>query len=140
MADDGDDKIGGFTTDDVAGAISAALQAKDVPTDDSEVKATISSGLFHVEVRLSATVKPVSQPPPPDDSGENAPGSVEAAPLLLIGAVQVIDDAIRVTLRIVVTETSQIVEAAGGDATGTTPDAITDAAQIAIGGLPSLNT
>ena len=137
MADD-DNSIGGFSTDDVAGAISAALSAKNVPTDDDEVKATISNGLFHIGVRLSATVQPVPQAPP-DPDGDLPPGSVQAAPLLLIGAVQIIDDAVRVTLRIVVTETSEIKEAGSGDATGTTTDAITDAAQIALDALPSLN-
>ena len=138
MADDGD-AIGGFSTDDIAGALSTALQACSVPTDDSDVSVSVSDGLFHTSVRLSAAVRPVAQPPPPDDNGDTAPGSVEAAPLLLMGTVQVVDDAVRVGLRIVVTETSQIVEAASGDADGTTTDAITNAAQIAIGGLPSLN-
>lgn len=136
MADDGDTN-GSFTTEDIAGAVSAALQARDVPTDGDDVSVSISDGLFHVSVRLSATVKPAGQAPPAD--GDADPGSVQAAPLLLIGTVQVVDDAVRVGLRIVVTETSQIVESAGGDATGTTAEAVTDAAQIALGGLPSLN-
>ena len=135
-ADDGD-TIGGYTTDDVASALAAALQAKDVPTADSDVKVTVAEGLFHFSVRLSANVKPVGQAPASSDG--TPPASVQAAPLLLIGAVQVIDDQVRVTMRIVVTETSQIVEASTGDASGKTKDAITDAAQIAIGGLPSLN-
>ena len=137
MADDGD-TIGPFTVDDVAGGVSAALSAKSVPTDDDQVKVTIQDGLFHLSVRLGAAVKPVGQTAPSDDG--DAPGSVEAAPLLLIGTVQVVDDSIRVSLRIVVTETSAIVEAGSGDAVGSTAEAITDAAQIAVEALPSLNT
>jgi hypothetical protein len=136
MADDGD-TIGGFTTDDVAGAISDALSAKNVPTDGDDVTASVSSGLFHVGVRLSATVQPAGSAPPPDADAD--PDSVKAAPLLLEGTVQVIDDQIRVTLKLVVTETSQIVEVGSGDATGADKSAITDAAQIALGALPSLN-
>ena len=134
MADDGD-TIGGFSTDDVASAISAALSAKDVPSDDNDVTASISDGLFHVGVRLSATVQPGGAAP----SGDADASSVTPAPLLLEGTVQVVEDAIRVTLKLVVTETSQIVEAGSGDATGTDKDAITDAAQTALGALPSLN-
>ena len=106
------------------------------PLDDSDVKVT-TDGLIHFMVRLSASVKPLHQIP--TDTSNLPPGSVEGALLLLIGAVQTIEDSIRVTMRIVVTETSEIVEASKGDSTGTTVEALTDAAQLAIGGLPSLN-
>lgn len=135
MADDGD-AIGGFTTDDVISAIADALSAKNVPTDGEDVTASIEGGLFHYGVRLSATVQPAGAAPPNPDAD---PGSVTPAPLLLMGMVQVIEDAIRVSCKLVVTETSQIVEAATGDATGTDKSAITDAAQIALGDMPSLN-
>lgn len=88
-------------------------------------------------MRLNAKVKLVDRAPPSDDDTPQA--SVQAAPLLLIGAVQVIETEIRGTSRIVITQTMVIVEAGPGDATGQTAEATTDATQIAIEALPSLD-
>ncbi len=138
MADDDSSGSNGatFSEDDVATAVSAALSAKDVPLEDSDVKVS-TDGLIHFMVRLSRSVKPLHQIP--DDTSNLPPGTVEGAPLLLLGSVQTIEDSIRVSMRIVITETSEIVEVSKGDATGATVDALTDAAQLAIEGLPSLN-
>jgi hypothetical protein len=115
----------GFTDDDVASALSAALGARGVSGGGGDVDVSCEGGQFHYGVRLSETAKPAS--------------STQAAPLQLVGTVQVVEDQVRVTAQIELAETGEIVEAAEGDASGRTRDAITDAAQTAFAGLRSLN-
>ena len=123
--------------DDVADALTKAFRARDVPMDDDGVKVSLSSDLYHLAVRLSADFRPLSQVP--DDTSNLAAGSVEGAMYMINGAVQLIGNAARVTMRIVSVETSQILEAGEGNASGGAAlDVIEAAAEDALAGLPSL--
>ena len=124
-----------FSTDDVSDALSTALSALDVPTGGNEIDVTNEDGQFKYAVRLSSEFKPAGKVP--DDP---TPGTVTAASYLLLGSLQIVEDQMRVTARIVNVETSQIIEASKGDATGTTKETITDAAQIAFDALSSLKS
>jgi len=124
-----------FSTDDVADALSTALSALDVPTGGNEIDVTGEDGQFKFAVRLSSEFKPAGKVP--DDP---TPGTVTPAFYLLLGMLQILDDQMRVTARIVNVETSEIIETAKGDATGTSKETITDAAQIAFSALSSLKT
>lgn len=124
------------TEDDVAGALTKALQEHDVPVDDDGVKVTLSSGLYQLMVRLSADVRPLPQVP--DDTSNLAPGSVQGAHYLLQGSVQIIEDQVRVNMRVVSVETSEILETSKADASGSVLDAIQGAAGDCLAGLPSL--
>lgn len=124
--------------DDVAGALTTAFQAKNIAFDDDGVGVSKSHGLFHLKVRLSATAAPLPQAP--DDDSEVEPGSLEPAALLVLGTVQLVDDMARVTMRVVVVETSEVKETGSGDATGATVDAVESAAEDAIAQLSSLNS
>ena len=123
--------------DDVAGALAKAMQDHDVPVDDDGVKVTLSEhGMYNLMVRLGAEVRPLPQIP--DDTSNLAPGSVEGARYLLQGAVQIVGDEVRVTMRVVSVETSQILEQSKADGSGSTLDAIQGAAGDCLAGLPSL--
>lgn len=97
-----------LTEDDVATALARAFQMRGVPVHDDGVKVTNSNGLFHLNVRLSADVKPLKK----------LEDSDQGAALLVLGAVHVTDKMARLTLRIVVVVTSEIVETAEADAAG----------------------
>jgi hypothetical protein len=90
-------------------------------------------------VRLTADAVPLPQVP--DDTSNLAPGSVQGAQLLVLGAVQAVDGGTRVTMRIVRLETSEILQASKGDAMGTAnKDAVQAAAEDALSGLEMLHT
>lgn len=123
--------------DAVAQAVASALQMREVPVDSDGVKVTLSSGLYQVMVRLADNFMPLPQVPA--DTSNLAPGSVRGAKYLLQGAVQIIEDQTRVTLRIVSLETSAILEAGEGNASGGTGvDGVQPATEDAIANLPSL--
>ena len=125
-----------LTESDVQDALTSAFQSRGVPVDDDGVKVTTSSGLFQLMVRLTEDAKPLPQVP--DDTSNLAPGSVQGAMKMVLGAVQILDAACRVTMRVVNVETSEILETGKGDASGSTKDAVQAAAVDALAGLPSL--
>jgi hypothetical protein len=126
-----------LSEDDVAGALVTALQNSNVGVDDDGVKVSTRSGLYHLAVRLSATAEALPQVP--DDTDNLPPRSVQPAALLLLGTVQIIGDRTRVTMRIVLVETSEIKESSRGDASGGDATAVETAAVSAISKLPTLN-
>src|SRR5450755_511831 len=108
--------------DEISSALASAFQARDIPVDDDGVKVTTADGLFHLMVRLTADAKPLPQVP--DDTSNLAPGSVQGAQLMVLGTVQLIETQTRVTMRTVVVETSEIVEASSADASGVSVESI----------------
>ena len=100
-----------------------------VPVEDDGVKVTTQGGLFHLNVRLSADVKPLKK----------FVDSNDVAAMLVPGTVQVQDEAVRVTMRIVVVETSQILEASSGNSEPASQDSVQSAAEHAIADLETLN-
>jgi hypothetical protein len=126
-----------LSEDDVQGALTAALQAKDVAVDDDGVKVNLEDGLYHLMVRISRDGTPLPQVP--DDTSNLAPGSVQQAHYLLQGAVMLLDGACRVTMRLVSVETSEILETGKGDASASTADAVQAAAEDAVDCLPTLH-
>ena len=124
--------------DDVSSALTSALQDHDVPMDDS-VKVTLEDGLYKLAVRLSSSFNPLPQVH--DDTQSLQDGSVQGAAYLLQGAVQILGDQVRVTLRITSVETSEILQASKADGSGSDSvlEAITGAAGDALAGLPALN-
>jgi|SRR5580700_288048 hypothetical protein len=124
--------------DDVSSALTRALEGHNVPMDDS-VQVTLDSGLYKLAVRLSSSFNPLPQVH--DETQSLQDGSVQGAAYLLQGAVQIIGDQVRVTLRIVSVETSEILQASSADGSGSSSvlDAITGAAGDALAGLPALN-
>jgi hypothetical protein len=127
-----------LSEDDIADALTKAFQEHDVAVDDDGVKVTTGEGLFHLAVRLSASATPLPQVP--DDTSNLPAGSVEGAAYLILGTVQLVDDMTRVTMRIVVAETSEIKESSEGNANGSTADAVQSAAGDALAGLSMLQT
>jgi hypothetical protein len=128
-----------LSEDDVQSALTAAFQERNVPVDDDGVKVTKANGLFRLMVRLTADAVPLPQVP--DDTSNLAPGSVQGAQLLVLGAVQALDGGTRVTMRIVRLESSEILQASKGDAMGTAnKDAVQAAAEDALSGLEMLHT
>ena len=123
--------------DDVAGALTKAFQDHNVPMDDNTVNVTLSSGLYQLAVRLSSSFNPLPQVP--EDTSNLAPGSVQGALYMINGGVQIFGDQVRVTMRIVSVETSEILQASKGDGSGSVLDAITGAAGDCLAGLPALN-
>lgn len=133
----GEESVPPPSPDDVAGVIAKAMQDHDVPVDDDGVKVTLSEhGMYNLMVRLGAEVRPLPQVP--DDTSDLAPGSVEGARYLLQGAVQVLGDEVRVSMRVVELETSQILEQSKANGSGAVLDAIQGAAGDCLAGLPSL--
>lgn len=125
-----------LSEDDIAEALTAAFRARDVPIDDNGVKVTTADGLFHLMVRLTADSQTLPQVP--EDTSNLPPGSVQGAQKLVLGAIQLLDGACRVTMRVVQVETSEVLEAGKGDASGSTKEAVQAAAEDALAGLPSL--
>jgi hypothetical protein len=126
-----------LSTDEVADALTKALRSQNVEVPDSGVSVTVSkAGLFQLFMRMSSTGKALPQIPA--DTSNLPPRSQQGAMLLLMGSVQVLDDATRVNMRVVVTETSEIVEAGTGDAQGSSADSVQIAAENAIAKLPTL--
>lgn len=133
---DGDKSVQPPSEDDVSSALTSALRDHDVPMDD-DVKVTSSNGLYHLAVRLSRSFNPLPQVH--DDTQSLQTGSVEGAAYLLQGAVQIVGDQVKVTLRITSVETSQILQQSVGTGSGSVLGAITGAAGDALAGLPALN-
>ena len=125
-----------LTADDVQAALTAAFQAHGVPVDDDGVKVTGDNTMWHLMVRLLEDGTPLPQIP--DDTSNLAPGSVLGAKRMVIGAVQNMSEATRVTMRIINVETSEILETGLGDATGGTQDSVQHAAEDAMAHLPTL--
>lgn len=123
--------------DDVAGALTRAFNDHNVPMDDDTVKVTLDSGLYKLAVRLSSSFNPLPQVH--DDTQSLQTGSVQGARYLVLGSVQVIEDQVRVNMRIVSVETSEVLQASKADGSGSVLDAITGAAGDALAGLPALN-
>ena len=123
--------------DDVAGALTKAFQDHNVPMDDDTVRVTLSDGLYQIGVRLSSSFNPL--PKVPDDTSNLAPGSVQGALYMINGGVQIFGDQVRVTMRIVSVETSEILQSSKADASGSVLDGITGAAGDCLAGLPALN-
>ena len=123
--------------DAIAAALVNAFLAKDVQVPDDGMKVSQADGLFHLSVRLSADVRPLPQIP--DDTGNLAPGSQEGATLMVLGTVQLVDTQTRVTMRIVVVETSEILESSSGDADGVSEESVGNAAESAISDLSTLS-
>jgi hypothetical protein len=123
--------------DNVSSALTRAFKDHDVPMDDDTVKVTSSDGLYKFAVRLSSSFNPLPQVH--DDTQSLQTGSVQGALYLCQGAVQIIGDQVRVTMRIVSVETSEILQASSADGSGSVLDAITGAAGDALAGLPALN-
>jgi hypothetical protein len=132
----GDKSVQPPSEDDVSSALTRALEDHNVPMDDS-VKVTLDSDLYKLAVRLSSSFNPLPQVH--DDTQSLQDGSVQGAAYLLQGAVQIIGDQVRVTMRIVSVETSEILQASSADGSGSVLDAITGAAGDALAGLPALN-
>ncbi len=121
---------------DVADALTRAFRARDVPMWDDVVSVTLSSGMYRISARLSASYQPLSQVP---EDASKSPGSITGAMYMINGAVQLIDNATKVTMRIVSVETSEILESGEGNASGGAAlDIIEAAAEDALAGLPSL--
>jgi hypothetical protein len=138
----GDSSSGGQSVqppsaDDVAGALTHAFQDHNVPMDDDTVNVTFDTGLYKFAARLSSSFNPLPQVH--DDTQSLQTGSVQGAMYLVQGAVQIIEDQVRVSMRIVSVETSAILQASSGDGSGSVLDAITGAAGDALAGLPALN-
>jgi hypothetical protein len=128
-----------LSEDEVQSALTAAFQERNVAVDDDGVKVTKANGLFRLMVRLTADATPLPQVP--DDTSQLAPGSVQGARLMVLGAVQSMDGGTRVTMRIVRVETSEILQASTGDAMGSAnKDAVQAAAEDALAGLDILHT
>jgi hypothetical protein len=124
-------------TDAITAALVNAFRSKSVDVDDG-VTVTAADGLYHLAIRLSKRATPL--PAVPDDTSDLAPGSVEGAAMLILGTVQLIATATRVTMRIVNVETSEILESSKGDADGVTEESVGDAAEDAISELPTLSS
>ena len=125
--------------DEVQAAFVGAMRSKSIDVDDDAV--TINeqgTGLYHFAVRMSRRNTPL--PKIPDDTSDLAPGSVEGAATLLQGALQILGDRVRVTMRLVSVETSEILEASNGDADGANESGIGDAVGTALDGMPSLSS
>jgi hypothetical protein len=121
---------------DVADALTKAFRARDVPMWDDVVSVTLSSGLYRISARLSADFQPLSQVP---EDASKSPGSITGAMYMINGAVQLIDNATKVTMRVVSVATSEILESGEGNASGGAAlDIIEAAAEDALAGLPSL--
>jgi hypothetical protein len=128
-----------LSEDDVQSALVSAFEQRNVPVAQDGVKVTKSDGLFNLSVRLSEDAMPL--PPVPDDTSNLAPGSVQGAWLMVLGAVQAIDGGTRVTMRVVKVETSEVLQSGSGDAMGTAnKDAVQAAAEDALAGLDMLHT
>jgi hypothetical protein len=125
------------TEDEVAQALAKALQDHNVPVQDDGVKVTLSSGLYQLMVRLSADVQPLPQVPA--DTSNLPAGSVQGAMYLLLGSVVLVGDQVRVNMRIVSVETSEIVQASSASGSGSPLEAIQGAAGDCLAGLPGLN-
>ena len=134
----GDKSVPPPSEDDVSSALTRALEDHNVSMDDS-VKVTLDDGLYKLAVRLSSSFNPLPQVH--DDTQSLQDGSVQGAAYLLQGAVQLIGDQVRVSLRITSVETSAILQAslANGSGSSSVLDAITGAAGDALAGLPALN-
>ena len=137
----GDDSSGGKSVqppseDEVSDALTRALENNNVPMDDS-VKVTASGDMYHLAVRLSSSFNPLPQVH--DDTQSLQDGSVQGAAYLLQGTVQIIEDQVRVMMRIVSVETSRILQQSKGEGSGAVLEAITGAAGDALAGLPALN-
>ena len=126
-----------LSENDIAAALVSAFQARNVAIDDNGVSVSTADGLYQLSARISAQGKALPQVP--DDTSGLDPGSVEGAAFLVLGSVQVTSDATRVSMRLVVVETSEIKETGTGDASGAGTDAIQAAAEDALAGLPTLN-
>jgi hypothetical protein len=112
----------GFTADEVASALTDAIEAAEVPTNGDDVEVSCEGGQFQFDVRLSDTA-----------------GGVQGSPLLLAGEVEVSEDGVKVSARVVSTETSQTVDESEGDADDATQESIAQAAETAFGRLESLS-
>lgn len=132
----GDKSVQPPSEDDVSSALTRALEDHNVPMDDS-VQVTTSGDVYHLAVRLSSSFNPLPQVH--DDTQSLQDGSVQGAAYLLQGAVQIVGDEVRVSMRIVSVETSQILQSSLANASGSVLDAITGAAGDALAGLPALN-
>ncbi len=134
----GDKSVQPPSEDEVSSALTRALEDHNVPMDDS-VKVTLDDGLYKLAVRLSSSFNPLPQVH--DDTQSLQDGSVQGAAYLLQGAVQIVGDQVRVTLRITSVETSAILQQGKADGSGSESvlDAITGAAGDALASLPALN-
>lgn len=114
-----------------------AFRAKGIDVDDDGVKVTNETGLYHLQVRLAGDGTPL--PPLPDDPSNLAPGSLKGSAVGIIGAIQFAGTgATRVTMRIDVTETSEILDAGKGDADGVSEDSVGQAAEEALSNMRTL--
>jgi len=125
------------SADDVAGALTGAFHDHSVPMDDDTVNVTGDSNYYKLAVRLSSSFDPL--PKVHDDTQSLQTGSLQGALYMINGAVQVIEDQVKVTMRIVSVETSEILQVSSGSGSGSVLDAIRGAAGDALAGLPALN-
>ena len=123
-------------------AIAGALSSAGHPATPSMVNIggtdDPQAGLMTFQVRLGREAKPL---PTLDcigraiDAGQVPEGSVEGAPVLLIGALQTSGDQSRLTARTVAVETGDITSAGTGTVNGTDAAAMSAAAETAIARL-----
>lgn len=109
--------------------------------DDDTVNVTSDSGQYYkFFIRLSRNFNPL--PKVHDDTQSLQTGSVEGAAYALQGAVQIVDNLVRVTARVVSIETSEILQASSADGSSSSliEDAITGAMGDALAGLPVLSS
>ena len=118
----------------IQAALVNAFRAKGIDVDDDGVKVTNETGLYHLQVRLAGDGTPL-----PDDPSNLAPGSLKGSAVGIIGAIQFAGTgATRVTMRIDVTETSEILDAGKGDADGVSEDSVGQAAEEALSNMRTL--
>jgi len=123
--------------DEVSDALTRPFKDHNVAVDNYSVKVTVDSGLYKLAVRLSGSFNPLLQVH--DDTLSLQTGSLQGALYLCQGAVQIIEDQVRVTMQIVPVEAREILQSSKADVSGSVLDAITGAAGDALAGLPSLN-
>ena len=85
--------------DEVSDALTRPFKDHNVAVDNDSVKVTVDSGLYKLAVRLSGSFNPLPQVH--DDTLSLQTGSLQGALYLCRGAVQIIEDQVRVTMRIV---------------------------------------
>lgn len=124
--------------EEVSDALTSAFKDHDVPMDEDSVNVNLDDGLYKVGVRLSRDFRVLPQVP--EDTSNLAPGSVEGALYMIIGSVQIVEQEVRVNLRIVSVETSEILQVGSGSGSGNdVKENITGAAGDALAGLTALH-
>lgn len=116
--------------------LGAKAAGENVDVDFSE------GGMMRFSVRLGQhgnAVLPSSQTiEAHTKAGDAAPGSIEGAPKLLLGALQQFEGLTRITVRVVRTETAEILTTGKGDTDGTNEAAVQKAIVLALRDMGSL--